>query len=128
MNESDSRTRRRWVTLGEIIGVAALLISALGLWITWRATQDDRPTRVVEQRQPIPLTLRGKAERDGRELVIAPVEPSHALESVKFFISGIDAMELGSEGSLKADDVAAKLSGKDLDKGAHSIKVRITAR
>jgi len=69
---SDSQTRRRWVTFGEIIGVAALIISALGLWITWRATQDDKPTRVVEQKQAIQLTLRGTADRDGRELVLAP--------------------------------------------------------
>lgn len=75
MSTPESRTRRRWITLGESIGLAALIISGLGLWISWRSTQDDKPTRVVEQKLPIPLILRGTAERDGRELVLAPVEP-----------------------------------------------------
>ena len=54
---SDTKSRRRWVTFGEIIGVAALIISALGLWISWQSTNTDKPTRVVEQKQAIPLTL-----------------------------------------------------------------------
>src|SRR5829696_8419363 len=67
---SDSQSRRRWVTFGEVIGLAALIVSALGLWISWKSTQDDKPTRVVEQKQAVPLVLRGSAERDGRELAI----------------------------------------------------------
>jgi hypothetical protein len=71
---SDSESRRRWVTLGEIIALLALVVSAAGLWLTWRSSGDDRPTRVVEQKQAIPLTLRGKADNEGRQLVIEPVK------------------------------------------------------
>ena len=52
-DSSDTKSRRRWVTFGEIIAVAALIISALGLWITWQSTQNDQPTRVVEQKRQI---------------------------------------------------------------------------
>jgi hypothetical protein len=129
MSNSDSRVRRRWVTFGETIGVAALIISALGLWITWRATQDDKPTRVVEQKQAIPLTLRGTAGRDGRELVLAPVEAGHALESLTLTITGSPPIEIGSDGRLGADDVESALKDRDRDrKGAGKVPVRIAAR
>ena len=124
---SDSQTRRRWVTFGEIIGVAALIISALGLWITWRAAQDDMPTRVVEQKQAIPLTLRGAADREGRELVITPVEAGHALESMTLTFAGAPPVEIGSDGRLNANDVEAAFKDKER-KGAGKIGVRIAAR
>ena len=48
---TDEKTRRRWINLGELIALAALVISALGVWITWKNSSQDKPTRVVEQRQ-----------------------------------------------------------------------------
>ena len=129
MSDTDSRSRRRWVTFGEIIGVAALIISALGLWITWRSTQDNKPTRVVEQKVAIPLTLRGAADRDGRELVLAPVEAGHALESLTLTIQGSPAIEIGSDGRLGAGDVEAAVKDRDRDrKGPGKVPVRIAAR
>jgi len=124
MNESE---KRRWINLGELIAVAALIVSAIGVWIAWKSSRNDQPTRVVEQRQAIPLTLRGTVERDGRELTIAPVEPSHALESLTLTVSGAAPIELGSDGSLDADAVASKLK-QDEPKGAHSVAVSIKAR
>jgi hypothetical protein len=129
MSESpEAKTRRRWINFGEVVALAALIVSAVGVWIAWQSNSNDKPTRVVEQKQAIPLTLRGTVEHDGRELIIAPVEQSHALESLNLFFSHMYPLELGSDGSLKADDVAAKVSGKDLDKGTHRIKVEIDAR
>lgn len=129
MSDPDSRSRRRWVTFGEIIAVAALIISALGLWITWRSTQNDKPTRVVEQKQAIPLTLRGTADRDGRALVLAPVEAGHALESLTVTIQGSPPIDVGSDGRLSAGDVEAALKDRDRDrKGAGKVPVRIAAR
>ena len=125
-DSSDTQTRRRWIALGEVIAIAALIVSALGLWLTWKSSSNDQPTRVVEQRQAIPLTLRGKVQDDGRELVIAPVEASHALESLNVFFPHMYPVELGSEGTLSADTVEAKLSGKDLEKGDHVIKLGTT--
>lgn len=128
MNESDRKARRRWVTFGEIIALAALIVSGFGAWISWKGTTQDKPTTVVEKRQAIPLTLRGKAESDGRTLVIAPVEPSHALESLTVTIRGASPIEIGSDGELDAGSVEAALKDRDEDKGAHSVPVRIAAR
>ena len=130
MSESfDTQSRRSWLALGELIAIAALIVSAIGVWIAWKSSSNNQPTRIVEQRQAIPLTLRGTVERDGRELVIAPVEASHALDSLTLTLAGASAIELGSDGTLSAGDVEAALKGKDGDdKGNHRVSVRITAR
>lgn len=124
MNETE---KRRWISLGEVIAVAALIVSAVGVWIAWKSSTSNQPTRVVEQRQPIPLTLRGTAQDDGRKLVISPVESSHALESLTLTIKGADPIELGSDGTLDANTLGSKIK-KDEDKGAHSVAARIDAR
>ncbi len=125
--EEARRTRRRWIGFGEVIGVFAVAISALGLWKSWDS--GDRPTTVVEARQPIPLTLRAKAQDDGRTLEISPVEDSHALQSLTVTIAGAKPIEIGSDGALDARAVEAALKAKDDDsKGRKSISARIQTR
>lgn len=131
MNESESERRRRWITFGELIAFAALIVSALGVWISWKGSGgNDKPTRVVEQRQSIPLTLRAKATNDGRTLEIAPVEPSHALESLTVTLPGASPIDVGSDGGLFAGDVESALKGHDKDPKERtlSVRVRIDAR
>jgi hypothetical protein len=127
---NDERTRRRWVNLGELIALAALLVSAMGVWIAWRNSTEDKPTRVVEQRFSVPLALRGTAEPDGRTLTIMPADPSHGLESLKVTIKGARSIDVGSDGKLMASDVQAAL--KDRDKEPKDVAltspVRIDAR
>lgn len=130
-NESKRRSRLRWVTLGEAVGVAALIISALGLWNGWRNSREDhQPKTVVEKRQPIPLKLRGSAEDDGRVLKIAPVESSHALDMLVIHVPGSGKdIEVGSDGRLAADDVEAALSDEARkSEGNARLPVTITAR
>ncbi len=128
MSESDLKTRRRWISLGEVIALGALVISAFGVWLAWKSSSEDRPTRIVEQRQPIPLTLRGTAGDGGRELTIGPVESSHALESLTLTIRGGPVIQLGNDGTLDAGDVESALKDRDEAKGPHSVPVRIEAR
>jgi hypothetical protein len=129
MNEQERRERRRWITLGEIIAIAALIVSALGVWISWKSSDDKGETRIVEQRQAIPLSLRATPDRDGRTLVIAPIESSHALESLALTMPGGKTIEVGSDGKLDSSSVASALgdSAKD-SKGVQSVPVRISAR
>ena len=125
---SDPDSRRRWITLGEVIALLALVVSAAGVWLTWQTSGDDKPATVVEKRQAIPLTLRGKAQNDGRNLVIEPVEPSHALESLTLTIKGATPIEVGSDGQVAASDIESAIKDKDESKGAHRLPVRIDAR
>ena len=127
---SDEQTRRRWINLGELIALAALIVSALGVWIAWKSSNEDKPTRIVEQRPAVPLALRGTPDSDGRTLTILPADPSHALESLKVTIKGASPIDIGSDGRLSASDIEAALKDRDKEaKGvAHSVPVRIDAR
>jgi hypothetical protein len=127
MNEEERR--RRWISFGEIIALAALAVSAVGVWIAWKNNGNDTPTRIVEQRQAIPLTLRGVPNSDGSEITISPVDPSHALQSATVTIKGAPAIELGSDGRLQASDVQAALKdGSKAEKDrTYSVVVRIAA-
>ena len=127
---SDEKPRRRWINLGELIALAALLVSAVGVWIAWKSSSDDKPTRIVEQRSAVPLALRGSVDSDGRTLTIAPADPSHALESLTLTIKGSPPIEVGSDGRLSASDVESGLKNRDKEPKdvTRSVPVRIDAR
>lgn len=127
---TDEQTRRRWINLGEIIALAALIVSALGVWIAWKSSNEDKPTRVVEQRPSVPLALRGSVDSDGRTLTIVPADPSHGLESVTVTINGASPIDVGSDGRLSASDVEAVLKGREKEPKdvALRLPVRIDAR
>ncbi len=127
---TDSQTRRRWITLGETIALLALVVSALGVWLSWKSSNADKATRVVEQRQTIPLTLRGVADRDGSDLTISPVESSHGLQSLTVVIKGSSPIEVGSDGRLSAGDVQSALKDREKEPKDRtlSVPVRISAR
>ena len=129
--------RRRWINLGEIVAVGALVVSALGLWNSWR---DERPTKevIVEKpRSAVPLTLRGLPQQDGRSLRIEPVESGHALDSAQVTLPtlpGAPAFELTGDARLDADDLeraiakAKAAKGEKAGDGLHRLPLTITAR
>ena len=126
---SDEQTRRRWISLGETIAIAALIVSAVGVWIAWKSSNNDRPTRVVEQRSAVPLALRGTTDSDGRTLTILPADPGHALQSLRLTIKGAPPIEVGSDGRVSADDVESALKGREKEAKdvTLSVPVRIEA-
>ena len=125
--ESQRRARLRWVTLGEAIAIAALILSGLGLWHEWNK-RDEGPKVVVEKPSSIPLALRGRAGDDGRRLEIAPVEDRHALQALTITPAG-SKLELGSDGELSARAFEEALGKQAEDgKGTHRARVRIEAR
>ena len=125
-SEAKKRARLRWVTLGEAIAIAALIVSGLGLWREF--TKPDEKPVVVEKTSSIPLALRGRAQNEGRSLEISPVENSHALQSLTI-TAGASKIELGSDGGLDAKTVENAL-GKSVEKddATHQLRVRIQAR
>jgi len=128
MTETPEQRRRRlrWLTLGEAIAIAALILSALGLWHQWNK-RDEPPKVVIEKPTAIPLALRGRVTDDGRGLEITPVEDSHALQSLTITATG-SKIELGSDGELSARAVEDALGKQaELGKGRQRLAVRIEA-
>jgi hypothetical protein len=126
---NDEQTRRRWINLGETIALCALVVSAVGVWIAWKNSSQDRPTRVVEQRSAVPLALRGTSDFGGRTLTILPADPSHALESLTITINGASPIQVGSDGRLMASDAQAALKNREREAKdiTFSVPVRIDA-
>ena len=129
--EAKRKSRLRWITLGEAIAIAALIVSAVGVWIAWKGDsgEDKVPPTIVEKRQAIALALRGKAVDDGRTLEIAPVEGAHALQSLNVIVAGASAIDVGSDGELGADEFERALNGKAADgRGTQRVRVRVDAK
>ena len=124
-NEAKKSSRLRWVTLGEAIAIAALILSAVGLWHEW--TKPDSKEVVVEKQRSIPLALAGRVANDGRDIEISPVENSHALQSLTVVAAG-NRVKVGSGGRLSADDFAGLVGNTKDAKGGQRATLRITAR
>lgn len=125
-SEARRRSRLRWITLGEAIAIAALILSGLGLWHEWNRREEAKV--IIEKPTAIPLALRGRAADEGRALEITPVEDGHALQALTIAANG-STIELGSDGRLEAGAVK-DLLGKTAEegKGTHRLPVRAVAK
>ena len=123
-----STARRRWIGFGETIGLAAVVISALGLWNSWRSDEAEKPLPQVEAKSAIPIAFRGKVESDGKAMTISPVEPGHSLESLSLTVAGKPAISVGSDGRLSAAEVERLVGDAGKDPKSGSLSARIEAR
>ena len=75
-------TRRRWVSLAELVGVAGLIIAALGLWLGWSDRRaDDTAKRAAQASEAKVRTLvMLKASVDGDTLKLA--DPAHDVQEI----------------------------------------------
>jgi len=124
----DSKARRRWVTLGEIVAIAALAISALGLWNSWRSEDPEKPAPQVEAKAAIPIAFRGTIDDGGKTMTIAPVEPGHSLESLTLSVTGHREISIGSDGRIAASEVQHLVGDPGKDRKPGTLSARIEAR
>ena len=125
---AEEKTRRRWISLGEIIALCALAVSAAGLWLAWKSSGEDKPTRIVEQKQAIALRLRGRAIDDGEALEISPAESSHSLQSLKLTTVDGKSVSAGGDGTISAGDIEGLVGKPKGDaKGRQQLRVRVEA-
>ena len=77
--------RRRWVTLGEILAVAAVGISALTLWDSHRDRVRTEEKAVAtasrEDAEAVTLVLRATPSPDGDRLALAPLNGEQAIQA-----------------------------------------------
>jgi hypothetical protein len=125
---SKDSTKRRWIGFGETIGLAAVVISGLGLWNSWRSDEADKPSPQIETKAAIPIAFRGKIESDGKAMTISPVEPGHSLESLTLTVAGKPAISIGGDGRLAASDVGQLVGNAGKDPKPGSLSARIEAR
>jgi hypothetical protein len=75
--------RRRWITLGEILAVLAVLISAGTLWLNWSQRSDEAATKMAESRKASTraalLVLSASTSAD--RLILKPVAADQVVQS-----------------------------------------------
>ncbi len=76
--------RRRWITLGEVLTVAAVVISGLTLWNSWSERSDSEATKTAEARQAssraATLVLTAALSGD-HALALKPVSGTQSVQS-----------------------------------------------
>ncbi|OYY90880.1 MAG: hypothetical protein B7Y45_05505 [Sphingomonas sp. 28-66-16] len=76
--------RRRWVTLGEIVAIAGLIISALALWSSWAERRADeterRSEKASEAKARAAILLTATPEAGGKRLVVK--DAAHSLQAI----------------------------------------------
>jgi hypothetical protein len=107
--EEAARTRRRWLTLAELLGVAAVAISALTLWNNYAQRTGEEADKAAARQAPKAasqvLLLRGTADRGGQRLAIAPADPAQTIQDQRIrFPStlGVAAVETVSDARIEA--------------------------
>lgn len=101
--------RRRWITLGEILAVAAVLISGLTLWNSYQERQDAAADRAASKQdakaEAQTLLLRGTPDKGGKRLTLAPLDPNQAIQSQTIAFPaalGIDPVDTVIEPRIEA--------------------------
>ncbi|MEA3011007.1 MAG: hypothetical protein QOJ91_2699 [Sphingomonadales bacterium] len=74
--------RRRWITLGEVLAVVGVLISALALWNSWSersAAEKERAAERAEKANVSRIVIL-KANGSGKRLTLAAHDPDQAIQ------------------------------------------------
>jgi hypothetical protein len=77
--------RRRWITLAEVLGVIAVLISGLTLWNSYRQQSADEADKAAARTEAAAeaqiLLLRASPDRDGRTLSLASAGTGQTIQN-----------------------------------------------
>jgi hypothetical protein len=93
----DSRAaRRRWITLGEGIAVAGLLIAALSLYLNWSDRRADETERRAEQ-----ADARKSAAEQGRRVGLVATDADGDVLSFKGAACDLQSADISFPGALE---------------------------
>jgi hypothetical protein len=103
-----ARIRRRWLTLGEIIAVLALIISALTLWNSYRERTNAEAEHAHETAQSAKkaatLVLKATPDKDGRTLALMPHSDEQAIQDQTIYFPtklGVSAAQTSSDARIE---------------------------
>ena len=126
-------TRRRWLTLAEIVAITGVIIAALTLWNNWQGRKADQESRHEQEasdaqaaKASAAVLLKGTPQHGGSQLSLA--DPAHSIQSIAVrFPSklGIDAKDSVLDPRIEADWVSAPLL-KMTDGGPDDVEGRLT--
>ncbi|UAJ10201.1 hypothetical protein [Polymorphobacter megasporae] len=128
----EARTRRRWITMGEIIGIAALVISGLSYWDAHeeRVAPPKPPTAAPAKEKPLVLTGTLSDAHDRIELHPASADDVIQTQTIRFPTSvRADAVDTTGNARIEAawfeSGLRAALKGTKLHAGRHRLALGI---
>jgi hypothetical protein len=81
-----AQTRRRWITLAEVVAVAGVIIAALTLYNSWQERREAAQAKIAERdsatRDRTRFVLRGTVAANRRSIVLAR-EEAHPLGDIR---------------------------------------------
>lgn len=133
--------RRRWITLGEVLAVAAVLISGLTLWNSYseRSSAEADRHRAEEraEREAETLLLQAVPGGNGRRLTLSPVRDDQTIQSQTIMFPsalGLKPVETTGESRIEGewfDDALKKArrpARKETGAGDYRLLVAISTR
>jgi hypothetical protein len=115
------RLPNRWLTLGEIVGVVAVLLAALGYWDSHRervAREREHQAELAAQAKKATFLMTADPEHDGATLKLAAVHPEQVIQTqTLWFPTAVrkDKVETTGSPRIEADWIAdgvRKAAGK----------------
>lgn len=106
--EEAAAIRRRWITVGEVLAVIAVIISALTLWNNWNERSDSEAAKTVETQKAsaragtLVLITANSGER---KLTLKPASAEQSVQSQKVFFPtalGVAPAETTGEPRIEA--------------------------
>ncbi|CAN5138862.1 hypothetical protein BH10PSE12_BH10PSE12_31840 [soil metagenome] len=132
--------RRRWITLGEVLAVVAVLISGLTLWNSWAERSSTQAEHAAEVRQSTTKasTLILRAQASGKTLTLTPGSSEQSVQSqtIRFPTAlGVDTAETTGEPRIEGGwfesalkDAREKAGLPDNSRGDERLPVAITTQ
>ena len=131
--------RRRWITLAEVLGVIAVLISGLTLWNSWQQRSGDEADKAAARTEAAAeaqvLLLRASPDRDGRTLSLTSAGTGQVIQNQNILFPGplgVAAIDTLIEPRIEAGWFeqallrARQAGGPDESRGDERIPVAIT--
>jgi len=102
-----AKVRRRWITLGELLGVAAVLISGLTLWNNWNDRRETKAEKAAtEQRASAKVAKLVLVAADGgkQTLALKPAAPEQSVQSQTIlFPTALDVSPAATNGEPRIE-------------------------
>ena len=125
--------RRRWITLGEVLAVIAVLISGATLWNSYQERKTSEAERAAAARKEAQaetaLVLRAKAQNDGKRVSLEAVDASHVIQSQRILFPtalGLKPIETAGDARIEADWIASALKKAEAEEnGAGDLRVPV---
>ena len=81
---AQKRQRRLWITLGELVGLLALVVAGLNYWDSHRERANADRRADAQAQAKTALVMTGEADDAGARVMLQPMNPAQAIQSQRY--------------------------------------------